>query len=185
MFVRKIHAEIGTKISPFTRIFFCVSFCKLRKVNSASYALDRCRTFLLINKTKTRLERLRDRARRGCASDLIRKRRTLNEMVIGCRSREETKFLALLAKSQEKASQLGLSKRTFQIKNGRRTRSGTGRSKEGTPAGTADDSSSQMSSSSEQIDERSPPEGSVDDWRLPKFVETLEKWLSDLERHPQ
>ena len=25
----------------------------------------------------------------------------------------------------------------------------------------------------------------VYDWRLPKFVQTLEKWLKDLEKHPQ
>jgi len=107
--------------------------------------------------------------------------------VMALKCREETKFLALLARTQEKASKMSVSTRTFHGKNkisSRRRR---------IDSTSPDDSSSQLSSSSEQLNRTArsfSPATKVDDsleydWRLPKFVETLEKWLRDLEKHPQ
>jgi len=111
--------------------------------------------------------------------------------------REETKFLALLARSQEKASKMGgVSTRTFHSKNK------TNRRRRIDSSTSPDESSSQINSSNEQLHKvvaaaagaasRAGGGGGVNegddfvyDWRLPKFVETLEKWVKDLEKHPQ
>jgi len=103
--------------------------------------------------------------------------------------REETKFLGLLAKTQEKASKLGnVSKRTFHNKN----KTGAHRRKRIDSTTSPEESSSQINSSSEGLNLMSPIADSekldddfIYDWRLPKFVQTLEKWLKDLEKHPQ
>jgi len=104
--------------------------------------------------------------------------------------REETKFLGLLAKTQEKAAKLGnVSKRTFHNKN----KTGTQRRKRIDSTTSPDESSSQINSSSEGINLMSTTSADIEkieddfvyDWRLPKFVQTLEKWLKELEKHPQ
>lgn len=102
--------------------------------------------------------------------------------------REETKFLGLLARTQEKASKLGnVSKRTFHTKN----KTGTQRRRRIDSTTSPEESSSQINSSSEglnlltSVDKSKLEEEFVYDWRLPKFVQTLEQWLKDLEKHPQ
>jgi len=65
------------------------------------------------------------------------------------KSREEIRFLTLLAKTQDKTSKL-----------------------KKLPANPDENN---------EIDEDS----CADEWRLPKFVETLDEWLQSLERHPQ
>ena len=119
--------------------------------------------------------------------------------------REETKFLALLARTQEKASKMGVSTRTFQSKNKTNRKFAntvkyfrtkmpcmTGRRRIDS---TTEESSSQLNSSNEQLNQinllQSQPsslstnDDTLYDWRLPKFVETLDTWLNQLERHPQ
>lgn len=102
-------------------------------------------------------------------------------MTMKCR--EETKFLALLARSQEKASKMGgVSTRTFHSKNktNRRRRIDSSTSPD-------ESSTSQINSSNEQLHKAhiTLADDFVYDWRLPKFVETLESWIKDLEKHPQ
>jgi len=91
--------------------------------------------------------------------------------------------LALLARSQEKASKMGgVSTRTFHSKNktNRRRRIDSSTSPD-------ESSTSQINSSNEQLHKAhiNLADDFVYDWRLPKFVETLESWVKDLEKHPQ
>jgi len=65
------------------------------------------------------------------------------------KSREEIRFLTLLAKTQDKTSKL-----------------------------------KKLPANSDEIQESNEDSG-ADEWRLPKFVETLDEWLQSLERHPQ
>jgi len=102
--------------------------------------------------------------------------------------REEIKFLGLLARTQEKAAKLGnVSKRTFHNKN----KTGPNRRKRIDSTTSPEESSSQINSSNEGLNmlatttTEKRDDDFVYDWRLPKFVETLEKWLRDLEKHPQ
>jgi len=106
--------------------------------------------------------------------------------------REETKFLGLLARTQEKAAKLGnVSKRTFHNKN----KTGPQRRRRIDSTTSPEESSSQINSSNEGLNllsgvDKSVNKGKVEedfvyDWRLPKFVQTLEQWLKDLEKHPQ
>jgi len=73
------------------------------------------------------------------------------------KSREEIRFLALLSKTQEKAAKL---------KNNQ-----------------ASKFNSEINCDDAEISNIDLTED--DDWRLPKFVETLNDWLVSLERHPQ
>lgn len=113
----------------------------------------------------------------------IRLRFELGKMtVMAMKCREETKFLALLARSQEKASKMGgVSTRTFHSKNK------TNRRRRIDSSTSPDESSSQINSSNEQLHKAhiALSDDFVYDWRLPKFVETLESWIKDLEKHPQ
>merc|ERR1711997_82751 len=73
------------------------------------------------------------------------------------KSREEIRFLTLLSKAQEKAANL----------------------KNGNHKTDVNHKTSTASASSHESGD------SGDEWRLPKFVQTLDEWLQALERHPQ
>lgn len=88
-------------------------------------------------------------------------------MVSSSRSREETRFLALLSKTQDRAANIGGNKK----KKTRRT-ADTDRNDVAEPSAANID------------DDESTGEEEVD-WRLPKYIETLESWLEDLAHHPQ
>ena len=146
------------------------------------------------------------------------------------KSREECKFLALLTRTQQKASKItGAARKTFansdrryrkvssnrynkilnakrsssnesgsassgnensvmQQKNRNLRKSSTGRISLSS-APTTDNEC--IDSSEEQLNNRNETWKSIEDfsenydWRLPKYVETLETWLQDLEKHPQ
>ena len=158
----------------------------------------------------------------------------MSNCVDGWRSREESKFLALLTRTQQKAAKItGVARRTFANSNGRHRKvsnrkclnkfqnpnrsssneSGSASSGNEKRENLHDNGFNQsnipqranfgrlslssnytsdyeyVDSSEEHLNDNMNWESIEDstkdyDWRLPKYVEALEQWLQDLEKHP-
>ena len=144
----------------------------------------------------------------------------------GFRSREESKFLALLMRTQQKAAKItGAARRTFANSNRKNRKSSSNNYNKLLNAKRSSSNESRSASSGNERTENHFDNGSVRpkyinsssahttdgecldsseehlyddkdawksieesskhyDWRLPKYVETLEIWLHDLEKHP-
>ena len=136
------------------------------------------------------------------------------------KSREESKFLALLTRTQQKASKItGAARRTFAKSNRKNKKVSSSRcNKLLSVKRSSSNESGSASSGNEYLQRTSTGRPSLSsapttdgecidsseeqlfndnawksieesakhyDWRLPKYVETLEIWLQDLEKHPQ